>query len=237
MATTVILSCEHGGNRIPKAYAPLFASHAALLESHRGYDAGALQVARAMARVTGAPLFASTVSRLLVDLNRSQGHPALFSRITRELGKADRLRILHAYYVPHRGAVEESVASAIRRRVAVLHLCVHSFTPELDGVVRNADIGLLFDPRRPGEAAFCRRWREVCQELAPELRVRFNYPYRGTSDGFTTYLRRRWSPQLYVGVELEINQALVTADPRRWAKVRRTLVDIFVRAAGRRRRG
>jgi predicted N-formylglutamate amidohydrolase len=224
MRTALIVSCEHGGNRIPKAYAGLFAGHEALLASHRGFDAGALPAARAIAKGLRAPLFAATISRLLVDLNRSQGHPALFSRITRELGKADRLCILRDYYVPHRGAVEEAIAQSIRKRVPVLHLCVHSFAPEIDGVVRNADIGLLYDPKRPGEAAFCRRWRDVLAEAAPELRVRFNYPYRGASDGFTTYLRRRWSPQMYVGVELEINQAHVLGPSAQWGRLRRALV-------------
>ncbi len=78
-----LITCEHGGNRIPTAYRRLFRGQKALLGSHRGYDPGALVMAKALARALNAPLVSSAVSRLLVDLNRSIGHPQLFSAATR----------------------------------------------------------------------------------------------------------------------------------------------------------
>ena len=76
-----VITCEHGGNRIPAPYRDLFHTHQALLDSHRGYDPGALIMARALATAFAAPLVTSTVSRLLVDLNRSVGHPRLPLRV------------------------------------------------------------------------------------------------------------------------------------------------------------
>ena len=73
---------------------------------------------------------------------------------------------------------------------------------------------MLYDSRRPGEKALCTRWQKILEELDPKLRVRRNYPYPGVSDGFPTWLRRRFSERNYVGVELELNQALL-ASPRR----------------------
>jgi predicted N-formylglutamate amidohydrolase len=55
-----------------------------LLSSHRGFDAGAMVMAGALARGLGAPLVVSAVSRLLVDLNRSIGHPRLYSQAIRK---------------------------------------------------------------------------------------------------------------------------------------------------------
>src|SRR6267142_572465 len=78
-----VFTCEHGGNRIPAPYRRLFREQRALLDSHRGYDPGALVMAKALASAYRAPLVASTVSRLLIDLNRSIGHPQLFSTMTR----------------------------------------------------------------------------------------------------------------------------------------------------------
>jgi predicted N-formylglutamate amidohydrolase len=72
--------------------------------------------------------------------------------------------------------------------------------------VRNTDLGLLYDPSRRREVALCRGWKEILSEAAPELRVRFNYPYRGGADGLTTCLRRRFPEGSYVGIELEMNQ-------------------------------
>jgi hypothetical protein len=36
-----------------------------------------------------------------------------------------------------------------------------------------------------------------------------NYPYRGTSDGFTAALRKRYAEDSYLGLEIEVNQALL----------------------------
>ncbi len=91
----------------------------------------------------------------------------------------------------------------------VIHLSSHSFTPELDGIVRAADVGLLYDPARAGEAALCREWRACLKSREPSLRVRRNYPYTGKSDGFAAYLRDRFGADEYIGIELEINQRLL----------------------------
>src|SRR5688572_18373600 len=65
----LLVSCEHGGNRVPAAYAPLFADAADVLATHRGYDLGALEVARAFGRRLGVTPVTATTTRLVVDLN------------------------------------------------------------------------------------------------------------------------------------------------------------------------
>lgn len=226
----LLISCEHGGNVIPPAYRPLFRAHSALLASHRGHDPGALTLARELAAELRAPLFQSTVSRLLIDLNRSARHPRLYSEITRDLPDAVRKDILERHYLPYRSKVEAAVADAAGRGLRVVHIASHSFTPVLDGEIRNADVGLLYDPGRPGESALCRAWQAALAELAPGIRVRRNYPYRGTSDGFAAYLRRRFSDSAYVGVELEVNQCQVARGGEDWHRLRRLLIAALRRA-------
>jgi predicted N-formylglutamate amidohydrolase len=220
-----LVTCEHGGNRIPAPYRALFRGHAALLDTHRGYDPGALFMARELSHALRAPLVTSTVSRLLIDLNRSVGHPKLFSAATRALPLATRKSIVAEHYLPYRERVERLVARAVSRGRRVIHVSSHSFTPELHGKVRRADVGLLYDPRRRGEVRLCARWKAALAELAPDLSVRRNYPYAGKGDGLTSYLRRRFPPAAYVGVELEVNQKIVFAAGRRWTSLRRALVD------------
>lgn len=220
----IILSCEHGGHRIPAAYRPLFAGKSELLATHRGYDIGILPFTRFLARELEAPLHAAEVSRLLVDLNRSRRSPTLFSEITRQLPAAERAAILRRYYHPYREAVTRSVAEGLRGG-RVLHLSVHSFTPELRGVVRQADVGLLYDPTRPAEAEFCRRWQAAIVHLDPALRVRRNYPYRGVSDCLVTTLRRHFGGERYLGVEIEVNQKLPQGEPSRWHHMQQVLLD------------
>jgi predicted N-formylglutamate amidohydrolase len=220
-----LITCEHGGNRIPASYRQLFRGRRALLDSHRGYDPGALVMARALADAFRAPLVTSTVSRLLVELNRSIDHPQLFSAATRDTPAALRSQILERYYRPYRAQVERLVGQSVSRGRRVIHVSSHSFTPELNGEVRTADVGLLYHPGRRGEARLCARWKASLAASSRELRVRRNYPYAGKSDGLTSYLRRRFAPDAYVGIELEVNQGIVLAGGRRWRALRRVLVE------------
>lgn len=209
--TRLVLSCEHAGHRIPRAYASLFAGAESVVLSHRGWDPGAHSLARSMARKLDRPLLATHWCRLLVEANRSSTNPRIWSRYTKALPAEEREQILERYWRPHRRAVEERIAAALARGERVVHVGVHSFTPVMDGVVRNADVGLLFDSRRKQESAFARRWATCLRAHDPALRVRYNYPYRGLSDGLTTALRRGHPASRYLGFELEVNQALSTA--------------------------
>ena len=178
-----LITCEHGGNRIPAPYRRLFRGQGALLDSHRGYDPGALVMARALARAFGAALVTSTISRLLIDLNRSIGHPQLYSAATRDAPAKLRSKIVEQHYRPYRDEVERSVRRSVSSGRRVIHISSHSFTPELDGKVRNADVGLLYHPGRHAEAEICARWKASLAAIAPEFRVRRNYPYAGKGDG------------------------------------------------------
>lgn len=220
-----LITCEHGGNRIPAAYRPLFEGHDALLSTHRGYDPGALEMARALARSFAAPLVSSTVSRLLVDLNRSTGHPHFFSAVTRNTAATVRTKIIEQHYFPYRARVEHFVRQSVALGRCVVHISSHSFTPVLNGKQRQADIGLLYDPGREGEVKLCAHWKTQLQAAVPELRVRRNYPYLGKGDGLTAYLRQHFPGDRYIGVELEVNQAIVFAGGRRLAALRGQLVD------------
>jgi len=221
----LLITCEHGGKRIPAPYRYLFHAHQALLDSHRGYDPGALIMARELATLLVAPLVASTVSRLLIDLNRSVGHPRLYSDATRKAPAEVRQRILEHFYQPYRRKAERLVRQAISNGGRVIHVSSHSFTPELDGKVRDADIGLLYDPARPGEADLCERWKASFKACAPDLRVRRNYPYAGKGDGLTAYFRLRLPASAYVGIELEANQKHVLRAGRHWTGVRNVIVE------------
>jgi predicted N-formylglutamate amidohydrolase len=169
-----------------------------------------------MARSLRAPLVAGTTTRLLVDLNRSPHNARVFSEYTRSLPRAARDDLLQRWHAPHWGRVERAIAAQNARGRRVLHIGVHTFTPVLDGVVRNTAIGLLYDPARRAERSLCAAWAEELRGAPAAGRVRFNYPYRGTSDGIITAMRRRVSPRLYVGIELEVNHGLLVPSTGRF---------------------
>jgi len=223
----VIVSAEHGGARVPSEVRARFESAAArrALASHRGWDPGSAELARALARALGVRALVATTSRLVCDANRSRGHRALFSRFTRDLPPAARARLLERWWAPQRDAVEAAVANGAAGGVPVVHLAVHSFTPVLDGERRPMDVAWLYDPSRSGERAFVAAWRSALHARRDDLVLARNRPYRGTADGLTTHLRRRFDDRVYAGIELEVNQRFpLGGDPRAWRRLVRDLV-------------
>lgn len=211
--TSIVITCEHAGADVPDEWRHLFCDAAAALSTHRGCDLGALGVVERLAAGLAAPAFLSHYTRLLVDLNRSLGVESLFSEFTRDCGANERARIVERYYLPYRTSVEKALQRLIRDSgERVLHLSIHSFTPVLDGQVRAVEVGLLFDPARLAERELCEAWRPEVERALPNDRVRFNEPYEGTADGFTTYLRTVFSDDSYAGIEIELNQARLIAN-------------------------
>lgn len=226
----VVLSCEHASRSVPRAWRTLFRGRRALLASHRGWDPGALALARVLARALSAPLFAARVTRLLVDCNRSPGHPRRFSELSRLAPRAAREALLERYYHPYRELVYEAAARALSERGAVLHLSVHTFTPVLDGVRRAMDVGLLYDPARTAERTFCMQLRQRIQACLPDVALRRNAPYRGTADSLVASLRESLGPA-YLGVELEVNQRFPLEARGAWRRLKAGLALALAQAA------
>jgi len=220
----IVLSCEHAGHAVPKAYRHLFADDPSLLTTHRGYDIGIAPLAKQLARLLDVPLIACHTSRLLIEPNRSLHHRALFSPFSRDLPQADKRWLIEHIWQPHRQTVTESIARHIHTGRRVLHLGLHSFTPVLDGCARNTDIGLLYDPRRRAEKGFALAFQQMLAQTTAR-RIRRNYPYRGNADGLTTALRRNFAARDYLGLEIEVNQALLTAGQSNWRKLAPTLAE------------
>lgn len=213
----LMLTCEHASNHLPAAFKKTIPAN--VQESHRAYDIGALAVFRKLVRFAKPEFHCEgKFSRLFVDLNRTITNKSAFSEYYGTLGFRDKVAAEKAkaqattYWMEYRDAIEKFVESALKpkTRVAkskptVVHLGIHSFTPELNGNVRNADIGILYDPARPQECAYAQVIKDEIKRLYPTMKVRFNYPYKGSSDGLTTTLRKKFGPR-YVGIEIEINQ-------------------------------
>jgi len=205
----LILTCEHANNKLPAAFKK--AVPAEVLKTHRAYDIGAVQVFRKLVKFAKPEFFCEgKFSRLFVDLNRTITNKSAFSEYLRnnENAKAQAT----AYWNEYRAAIEKFVDSALKPKTraaksapTIIHLGIHSFTPELNGKVRNTDIGILYDPTRPQERAYANVIKAEIKRLFPAMKVRFNYPYKGSSDGLTTTLRKKFGPR-YVGIEIEINQ-------------------------------
>jgi predicted N-formylglutamate amidohydrolase len=219
---SIIISCEHAGREIPDKYVHYFASHLDVIETHRGWDPGAWEVASDLGEKLKVSYFGCRTTRLLIEVNRSLNHSQLFSEFSNKLTTEEKTELIDGIYFPYRTSVQTAISNA---KQSVLHLSIHSFTPVLNGVEREFEIGLLFDPDRSRELSFCEDFTTRLAKALPGFRIKLNEPYKGVDDGFTTYLRTQFDNEFYSGIEIEINQHLVGS--KDWELVK----DAFVTCA------
>lgn len=211
---SLVLTCEHASRRFPAKLGSLGLSPTQR-RSHIAWDRGAAHLTRALAVALPCPVVLGGYSRLVADLNRSPHHPRVVPSTAfgtpvpgnTRLTRSERAARVAAYHAPWREHAFSIIAQAAHHAAGCIHLSVHSFTPALHGSVRYADVGLLYDPGRLRERRLAGAMQDILTEAG--FVARRNYPYRGTSDGFTTWCRRRLPAPRYVAIEIELNQRLV----------------------------
>ncbi len=221
--TKLLLSCSHAVNIVPAEYQHLFAADPGILNTHQAFDLFALEITQRLSVDLNCPFIQSYVTRLLVNCNHN-GHPShCYSDFTKNLPKPEKERLLHHYYFPFQHRTQELIRQYIDSGQQVLHLSIHTFTPELRGEVRNAGIGLLYDPHRHAEKEVIRLWNSLLlHQMA--YRIRMNYPHSYVSEGFINSIRKQYSEKDYLGLELQVNQALLK-NPDAFDEIVRSLSD------------
>lgn len=222
MAFGLLITCEHATNFVPSKFASAFSSGGkGALSSHRGWDPGSLEVAKYLSKYLNVSLFRTNISRLLIDQNRSLNNPELFSKFALSLSDAKRRSLISDYYEPHREEIIGELARLLASSSMVVHFGIHTFTPIRNGIKRTTDLGVLFDPKRLTEVKFAKLFLAKISSITPELAIKYNDPYRGDSDGLTTYLRKQYSASRYLGIEIEINSKL--RKQVRWQSIKQAL--------------
>jgi predicted N-formylglutamate amidohydrolase len=158
---TPCVTCEHASWHAPEGAA----LDADLRRSHVGWDAGALDAAAFLGRVLGVPVFAGSFTRLWVDLNRSADAPGVIPVRSfgvdvpaNRIADPDRQARLAAYWHPWRARVAGHI-QALRAQGPVLHVSVHTFTPELDSITPAAEAASAAHIRVP--------WQPIVSRHAP----------------------------------------------------------------------
>lgn len=213
MSLDVIVSCEHASNAIPEELENLGLPAEALLD-HHAWDPGAEEIATYLAEHLSAPLFLGKWSRVVADLNRPDDLPAVVPEssfgllVPHNRGLAEEARSLRVerYHQPYWRAIMDEIAKRIDSdpNKRLLHLSMHSFTPEYDGVVRAVSLGVMFDPDYPLENALGVPMVHRIRELGFVSEV--NQPYDGRAAALTTSCRNRFDAHRYAGIEIELNQ-------------------------------
>jgi len=218
----LIITCPHDSNYVPPEFRHLIPQE--VINSHRGWDPGAFQLAKDFSHATGAPLGHIGIARILIDGNRIWN---LWSEYTSTLSEEQRAWIQETFHTPFYDEFETVVTD----NTLLTDVAAHSFVPKLNGIVRRVDIGVLGDPDRPREWRFMNEWRYALKARTG-LRIRLNDPYDGRMESSNTYFRSQYTH--YTGIVIEVNTGLLQGkefpqDLRQ--EITRSLVDVLTSGA------
>ncbi len=208
----IVLSCEHASWVAPPGED--LGVDREVLRSQAGWDPGALEIAARVADALDLSVHAGAFTRMYVDLNRPADHADVIPVVSygapvpgnARLSAGDRAQRIASFHRPYWDAVAHDVRARLVDPGRCLHLCSHSFDPELDPAGRRFDVGLLYDPAHELEARIAERL--LFGLAAAGLAVRANQPYRGTGPAIATALRGELGPR-YAGIQLETSHAVV----------------------------
>ena len=202
----LLITCETGGAKVP-AWFPMGAKLEPLDRLAAAADQPARYAASSMAIQLASELIVNEYSCELIDLTRSLRSRQLFPKLMRGSPQQDRERLLDLVYRPYLDRVHAAIQAKLLASGFAIHLSLRSFNSRSGGKNRRADVGLLYDPSRSDEADLCVDWVNEMWWQVPMLRVRRNYPRRGSADGLIPSLRRKYAGQGYLGVEVWLNRA------------------------------
>jgi len=204
----LVLTCEHASGRLPFR-AGIDARQKAILASHWGWDIGAWELTRDLARRLRASAVGGRWSRLVVDLNRKADDPTLIRERVEgvalswnsELPVEEIERRILEYHVPYHIEVDRLIVRRLVRGIRPLVFSVHSFTPEFRGRERKFEIGVLYEHHPDLAHTLVRSLRRT------GLTVRYNQPYSGMA-GLMYSADRHGRHHGLPCLELEVNQGL-----------------------------
>lgn len=213
----ILLTCEHGGQLVPRALGDLGVS-AADMQRHIAWDIGALALSQALLENVSARLVSQRFSRLVIDCNRGPASPDLIPTVSDEThvpGNRDlsptevgaRTAAIHAPF-------HDRIAAEIARDRPRLLVSIHSFTPVMGQQCRHMHAGFLAN-RMPEVAE---RFMATIGAAAPELVLSMNEPY--TVDDISDYtvpVHGEGNRLPHVLVEVRNDQLQDPAGIRRWA--------------------
>lgn len=204
----ILFICDHASPAVPKGLANLGLSPQRLVE-HIGWDIGAAEVARHLARRFDAPAVLSGYSRLVIDCNRQPGDPASVPAISdgtpipanQGLTEADEVARVETFFWPYHHAITDALAHLWRLGKPPILFSVHSFTPVYGGAARPWQAGVLYnrDARMAGRLIAALRRHG-------DLMIGDNQPYSGLSLAYSIDLHAGAAGLPHCAIEIRQDQ-------------------------------
>lgn len=152
----ILLVCDHASRRFPAAVDALGLDPQGQL-CHLAWDIGAGAVTERIAEQIGVTAVLAEYSRLVVDCNRDLMDPSAFLEfgdgivIPGNRGLSQQAKDVRAseIYWPYHHAMDIEIRRLSASDFPPVFFSIHSFTPILDGVKRDCEIGVMWDMDRP----------------------------------------------------------------------------------------
>jgi predicted N-formylglutamate amidohydrolase len=202
--SSFLIVCDHAGNLVPERLEKLGLEDDDLTR-HIAWDPGAAELSAILSEALDAPLIRQTYSRLVIDCNRD---PSAFDAMApvsdgtvipgnQNLSAEQRAARVRAIHDPYHSAI----AAAIGDRIIV---AIHSFTPQMKGIVRPWEIGVLHHLGNPQFAL------NVLAELQSSMTgpVGDNEPY--AMDGIDYTVPRHAYPTGRPYAEIEVRHDILS---------------------------
>ncbi len=218
-AAPFLLVCDHAGRAVPASLGDMGVAPADW-DRHIAWDIGAAGVCELLAPALGAACIAQAYSRLVIDCNRTPGHPTSIAPVSdgtpipanAGLDPASAAARVAEIFAPYHDAIAGEIDRRTASGLPTVLVAMHSFTPVFGGVVRPWQAGVLHN-RAPALS------RALARLLEGEgFLVGDNEPYRLSDESdYTVPVHAERRGLAYV--ELEIRQDLIcTADGQaQWA--------------------
>ena len=167
-AAPILLVCDHASCRFPRALGDMGLDPFAR-RCHLAIDIGAGKLTETLAKSLGVTAVIAQYSRLIVDCNRQLMDPGAFLEYgdgilvpgNRNLSQADKDARANAIYWPYHNAIDEQVKRLRAIGPDPLMVSIHSFTPVLNGVAREVQMGVLWDADPRTAEIFVEEFREA----------------------------------------------------------------------------
>ncbi|MGB5724515.1 MAG: N-formylglutamate amidohydrolase [Parasphingorhabdus sp.] len=214
----VLIVVDHASNHVPEdidlGISPQFA------DDHIAFDPGTAPIARLMSGNAGYLAILSTVSRLVVDLNRYPDEPSVIQQRSdgveipgNHLSAEDRKARIERYFTPYHDRVRVLVSDLKPSLV----LSLHSFSPTLRSdlqLQRPWDVGIMYN-----EYETASRFAIQYLEEDGVLKVGDQAPYSGKMLNATMNRNCEALGQPYFGVEIRQDLIMEESGQRRFADI------------------
>lgn len=229
-----LLVCDHASRRFPSALGTLGLDPPAR-RCHLAWDIGAGALTEQLSLSLGATAVLAQYSRLVVDCNRNLFDPGAFLEFgdgivihgNRSLNSAQKKQRAEEIYWPYHEAVTVELKRLAATDEPTSFYAIHSFTPVLNGVAREVEIGILWDADRPTAEIMIQGFRDA------GFKVGDNDPYSGKAPQDFTIDHHAEDARLpHVGIEIRQDLIADADGIERMAAV----LDKILRSMPRRRR-